>query len=283
MTSPPVPLDGHGRRPRRADLEGRSRGPVRQRFIDIVRSEFCKLRSVRSTYWSLASAVGFMIGFAALEAIFLPGRLSESSKATLDAVRVSLGGSHLSQVAVGVLGVLVITSEYTTGMIRTTFSAAPRRSSVLAAKAIVFAATGLVVGVASSFGAYFLFQALLSGDTLRSSPSDPGVVRALIGGGLYLAVLGLLGLGLGAIVRASSGAIAALLSLLFVPQIIAQLLPDTWKQTVGRYVPMQAGSQIFAQNPEPGALTPWVGFGVFCAYAAVALAIGFILINRRDT
>jgi ABC-type transport system involved in multi-copper enzyme maturation permease subunit len=260
-----------------ADIHGPLAG-----FADILRSELGKLRSVRSTYLTLLAAVVFSVGFSALEAMFLPGRLSDHDKATLDAVRVSLGGSHLSQIAIGVLGVLVITSEYTTGMIRATLSAVPRRSLVLAAKAIVFAATGLVVGVAASFAAYFVFQALLSGDDLRSSIGDPGVVRALIGGGLYLAVLGLLGLGLGAIIRASAGAIAALFGLLFVPQILAQLLPQTWKTTVGRYVPMEAGSQIFSQHREAGSLGPWAGLGVFCLYAATALTVGFFVINRRD-
>jgi ABC-type transport system involved in multi-copper enzyme maturation permease subunit len=139
-----------------------------------------------------------------------------------------------------------------------------------------------VVGTAASFAAYFVFQGLLSGDRLRSAIGDPGVIRALLGGGLYLAVLGLLGLGLGTIIRSSAGAIAALFSLLFIPQILAELLPQTWKATVGRYLPMEAGSQIFAQHQEPGALTPWTGFGVFCLYAALALGAGFILINRRD-
>lgn len=251
-------------------------------FTDVVRSEVCKLRSVRSTYWTLLAVVAFSLVFAALEAVLLPGRLSASDEATLDAVRVSLGGSHLSQVAIGALGVLVITSEYTTGLVRLTFAAVPRRRAVLAAKALVFAAAALLVGVASSFAAFFVFQALLSGDSLRASVGDPGVVRALVGGGLYLAVLGLLGLGLGAVIRASAGAVAALLGLLFVPQIIAQLLPSTWKAAVGPYVPMQAGSQIFSQRPEPGALGPGAGFAVFCLYAAVALAAGFVLIGRRD-
>jgi len=249
---------------------------------DVLRSEFCKLRSVRSTYWTLVAAIVFSLGFAALEAIFLPGQLSDHDKATLDSVRVSLGGSHLSQIAFGVLGVLVITSEYTTGMIRSTLSAVPRRSLVLAAKATVFAGTVLVIGVAASFAAYFVFQALVSGDSLRSSIGDPGVVRALIGGGLYLAVLGLLGLGLGAIIRATAGAIAALFGLLFVPQILAELLPQSWKATIGRFLPMEAGSQIFSQHHEAGALGPWAGFAVFCLYAAGALAVGFVVINRRD-
>jgi len=251
-------------------------------FADIVASELWKLRSVRSTYWTLFAAVAFNVAFAALEAIFLPDRLSASDKATLDGVRVSLGGSHLSQIAIGVLGVLVISSEYTTGMIRSTLSAVPRRRLLLAAKAIVFAATAFTVGMVASFAAYFVFQGLLRGDSLHSSIGDPGVIRALVGGGLYLTALGLLGLGLGAVIRASAGAIAALLGMLFVPQILVQLLPEVWKTSVGRYVPMEAGSQIFAQHREAGALGPWAGFGVFCVYAAIALALGFILIDRRD-
>lgn len=251
-------------------------------FADILRSELCKLRSVRSTYWTLFAAVAFNLGFGALEALFLPGELSDHDKATLDAVRVSLGGVHLSQIAFGVLGVLVITSEYSTGMIRATLSAVPQRRLVLAAKAIVFAVTALIVGIAASFAAYYVFQALLSGDSLRSSIGDHGVLRAVTGGGLYLTVLGLFGLGLGAIIRHSAGAIAALFGVLFVPQILVELLPQSWKATIGPYVPMEAGSQIFTQHHEAGALGAWSGFGVFCLYATVALGVGFVLINRRD-
>ena len=251
-------------------------------FGDVVRSEWCKLRTVRSTFWSVFAAVGFMLGFAALEAMFLPGRISAQSQEHLDAVRVSLGGSHLSQVAFGVLGVLTITSEYTSGMIRATFSAVPHRLQVLAAKALVFSTTTFLIGAVACAGAFVLFQALVSGDTFRASITDPGVGRALVGGGLYFAVLGLLGLGLGTVIRSSTGAIAALFSLLFIPQILAQLLPQNWKESVGRYVPMQAGSQIFSQQSEPGALSPWAGFAVFCAYAAVALIVGGAQLYRRD-
>jgi ABC-2 type transport system permease protein len=251
-------------------------------FADMLRSEFCKLRSVPSTYWTLFAAVVFNVGLAAVVAIVLPGHLSAHDKATLDAVRVSLGGIHLSQIAFGVLGVLVITSEYGTGMIRATLSAVPQRRLLLTAKAIVFAATALIVGILSSFGAFVVFQAFLAGDSLRSSIGDPGVVRAVTGGGLYLAVLGLFGLGLGAIIRVSAGAIAALFGVLFVPQILAELLPHSWKATIGPYLPMQAGSQIMSLHHEAGALGAWSGFGVFCIYAAVALAVGFVLITRRD-
>jgi hypothetical protein len=249
---------------------------------DVLRSELWKLGSVRSTYWTLLAAVAFNVGLAALLAIFLPDQLSAADKATLDTVRVSLGGIHLSQVAFGVLGVLVITSEYGTGMIRATLSAVPQRRLVLAAKLIVFAGVALTIATLSSFAAYFVFQAFLADQSLQSSISDPGVLRAVTGGGLFLTALGLLGLGLGAITRSSAGAIAALFSLLFVPPVLLELLPQSWQTTIGPYAPMNAGEQIFSVIREANALAPWAGFAVFSAYAVIALAVGFIVITRRD-
>ena len=251
-------------------------------FADILRSEFCKLGSVRSTFWSLLVAVVSNVALGAVGAVFIPGALSAPEKATVDVTRLSLAGLHLSQIALGVLGVLVITSEYGTGMIRATLSAVPQRRLLLAAKAIVFAVTALVVGIISSFAAWFVFQAFLSDNSLQSSIGDPGVLRAVTGGGLYLTVLGLLGLGLGAIIRASAGAIAALFGLLFVPPILLQLLPQSWQTTVGPYTPMEAGSQIFIVDHHAGSLAAWTGFGLFCLYAAVALTISVLLINHRD-
>jgi ABC-2 type transport system permease protein len=251
-------------------------------FGDILRSEFCKLRSVRSTYWTLFAAVASNVGVAALLAIILPGRLSAHDKATLDVVRVSLGGVHLSQIAFGVLGVFVITAEYDTGMIRVSLSAVPRRRLLPAAKVIVFVVTALIVGSIAGFGAYFAFLIFLSGAGLRTSLTDPGVLQAVTGGGLYLTVLGLFGLGLGVMIRTGTGAIAALFGLLFVPQILAELLPHSWQTTIVPYLPMEAGSQIFSLRHQSGALQPWPGFGVFCLYAVVVLAAGFVLIGRRD-
>jgi hypothetical protein len=251
-------------------------------FADILRSELCKLRSVRSTYWSLLVAVASNVALGALGAVFIPGALSAQEKTTLDVTRLSLAGIHLSQIALGVLGVLVITSEYGTGMIRATLSAVPQRRLVLAAKAIVFAATALVVGIASSFAAWFAFQAFLSDTSLQSAIGDPGVLRAVTGGGLYLTVLGLLGLGLGAIIRVSAGAIAALFGMLFVPPLLLQLLPQSWQATIGPYTPMEAGSQIYIVHPHAASLPAWTGFGLFSLYAAVALTIGILLINHRD-
>ncbi len=224
------------------------------RLAGILRSEFCKLRSVRSTFWALLAAVAFNVVIAALVAIFLPRALSAHQRSTIDSTRVSLGGMHLSQVAVGLLGVLVITSEYSSGMIR-----------------------------AASFGAYLIFQALLPGsDAMATSLSDPGVLRAVTGAGLYLAVLGLVGLGLGAVIRFSAGAVAVLFGVLFVPSILITLLPQSWQDTIGPYLPMNAGETIYSVHHQAHTLQPWTGLGVFCLYAAAALAAAFALINRRD-
>jgi hypothetical protein len=252
-------------------------------FAGILRSELCKLRSVRSTWWALAAVVVFNVAGGALLAVFLPGALSAHEKATIDSTRVSLGGLHLSQVAIGVLGVLVITSEYGTGMIRATLAAVPQRRLMLAAKTIVFAAASVITGIAACFTAYLIFQAFLpSGDSMRTSLSDPGVLRAVTGGGLYLAVLGLFGLGLGAVIRSSAGAVAALFGVLFVPTILMSLLPGSWQDAAGRYLPMEAGETVYSVQHQAHTLAAWTGFGVFCAYAAAALIAGFALISHRD-
>lgn len=257
----------------------------RSHAAEVLRSELCKFRSVPSTFWTLVAAVASNVVIGALAAVFIPSHLSAQDKASTDAVRLSLAGIHLSQIAFGVLGALVITSEYGTGMIRATFAAVPQRRLVLAAKAAVFTVVSAVVGIASCLAAYALFEVFAARDSgVRSSLGDPGVLRAVIGGGLYLTVLGLLGLGLGAILRSSAATIATLFGLLFVPSILISILPGSWQARVGPYLPMSAGEQIYiAAYHEPNTLGPWAGFGVFSLYAAVALALALALITRRDT
>jgi len=250
---------------------------------NVLRSEYCKLRTVRSTSWALLTAVVANIGVAALLAIFVTGRLTPHEKATIDSIRLTMGGLHISQVAIGVLGVLVISGEYSTGTIRATLAAVPRRRIVLAAKTAVVTAVSLATGIASSFGAYFIFQALRSGSSMSAALSDPGVLRAVTGAGLYLAVIGLFGLGLGAVIRAPAGAIAALLGIMFVPPLLSDLLPHSWQTTIGPYLPLNAGGQIYiASHFDSNSLAPWTGLGVFCLYAVAALGTGIILISRRD-
>jgi hypothetical protein len=252
-------------------------------FAGILRSEARKLRTVRSTFWALLAVVVFSVVTAALLGALLPGHLSAHQKAAIDSVRVSLGGRHLSQIAVGLLGVLAVTGEYSSGMIRATLAAVPQRRLLLAAKALVLTAAVAATGIGACLAAYLAFQAFLpAGDALRTTLADPGVLRAVTGAGLYLTVLGLLGFGLGTIFRSSPVAVAVLFGVLFMPTLLTALLPSSWQDTLGPYLPMNAGDTVYTVRPEAHMLQPWAGFGVFCLYAAAALAVGFVLIGRRD-
>jgi hypothetical protein len=251
---------------------------------EVLASEWHKLRTVRSTWWALAAVTVFNVVAAGVLGIVLPKTLSASQQAShRDPVQLMLIGLHLSQIAIGVLGVLVITGEYTSGMIRASLAAVPQRRLLLAAKTAVLAAAATAAGLATSWAAYFAFGAFVpSGSPMRMSLSDPGVARAVTGAGLYLAVLALLGLGLGALLRSSAGAMTGLFGLLFVPSLIMQVLPATWQDTAGKYLPLNAAESVYRVKQGTHDLPPWAGFGVLCAYAAVALAAGFILIGRRD-
>ena len=252
-------------------------------FAAVVRSEARKLHTVRSTYWLLLAALAANLAVAALLGALLPGHMSLQQKTAIDSVRVSLGGLHLSQIAAGLLGVLAITSEYGTGMIRATLTAVPQRRLLLAAKALVLTAVTLATMTAACLGAYLAFQAFLpAGDPMHTTLATPGVLRAVTGAGLYLTVLALLGFGLGAVLRSSAGATAALLGILFVPTLLAALLPQSWQDTVGGYLPMNAGDAIYSLRHQAHTLYPWAGLGVFSLYAAAALAAAFVLVTRRD-
>jgi ABC-2 type transport system permease protein len=257
-------------------------GPI---LPDVVRSEFTKFRSVRSTYATLAAA--FVAAAAlgpvqcALYASHYPNVEAEE-KANFSAAHLSLNGILLAQLAIGVLGVLLISSEYTTGMIRATLAAVPQRRTVMAAKALVFTVVTLIVGEIACFIAFFAGQAFLSHKHLDANLADPGVLRAVLGGGLYLGVLGLLALALGTVIRHSAGAIATLFGLLFVLPGIAGALPRATQNVINQYLPSNAGQQIFALRIEPHTLQPWAGLGVFCIYAAIALTAAAILLRYRD-
>jgi len=252
---------------------------------DVVRSEWTKLRSVRSTYWTLLVAAVSMVGLSALLCSIYIGRystLSAVDKATFNPTSFSLNGVMLAQLAIGVLGVLVITAEYSTGMIRTTFGAVPQRKTVLAVKAGVFGLSAAVVGLVSSFAAFFVGQAILSSQHIEAHIGDPNVLRSVIGAGLYLAVIGLLALGMGALIRHSAGAIAAVFGLIFVLPGVVLALPASWGNAIGKYLPSNAGQAVFRTVRGGSTLSPWAGFGVFCAYAAVVLVAAGVMVVRRD-
>jgi ABC-2 type transport system permease protein len=177
--------------------------------------------------------------------------------------------------------VLVISSEYGTGMIKATFTAVPQRRTVLAAKAAAFTSATLAFGQLVSFAAFGLGQAILSGQHAGVSLGEPGALRSTAGSGLYLAAVGLLGFGVGVAVRHTAGAMAALFGLLFLPSALADLLPPSLHYII-EYMPANAGSQIFTAHYQPPALTPWGGFGVFCLYVVAALIAAAVLTDRRD-
>jgi ABC-type transport system involved in multi-copper enzyme maturation permease subunit len=250
-----------------------------------VRSEFTKFRSVRSTYATLIAAFVATAALGPVQCALYASRfpnVEAEEKVNFSAAHLSLDGIQLAQLAIGVLGVLLISSEYTTGMIRSTLAAVPQRRSVLAAKALVFTVVTLIVSEIACFIAFFAGQAFLAPKHLQAHLSDPGVLRAVIGGGLYLAVLGLVALSLGTLIRHSAGAIATLLGVLFVLPGIVSALPRATQDAIAQYLPSNAGQQIFALHIEPHTLQPWAGLGVFCIYAAIGLAAAAVLLVRRD-
>jgi ABC-type transport system involved in multi-copper enzyme maturation permease subunit len=197
---------------------------------------------------------------------------------------INLAGIQLAQLAIGVLGVLVITAEYSTGMIRASLTAVPKRLPVLWAKAIVYGLTTLVLMIPAALIAFLIGQAILAGGSgiPHLGLGDPGVARAVVGAGLYLTVVGLFGLGLGAIVRNTAGGIATFAGIMFVLPPLMNVLPSSWNTAASPYLPLQAGESIMSITGG-NHLSPWAGFGVLCCYTAASLAIAAVLLVRRDT
>ena len=247
-------------------------------------SEWTKLRSVRSTMWSLVATSVFTIGLGTLFCwafINRPHRdLADSFR--FDPTSRSLRGVFLAQLAIGVLGVLVMSSEYTTGMIRASLAAVPRRRVGLLAKTIVLGTTSVVVSMISTFAAFFAGQAVLSSGGINASITDPGVMRAVIGAGAYLTLIALFGLAIGTVVRRTPGAIAALFGIVLIFPLLAQALPDPWNVNVGKLLPFNAGQAMFSVRVDPDLLTPGQGLVIFLTWIAVAFILATGLLTKRD-
>jgi ABC-2 type transport system permease protein len=252
-------------------------------FAGALRSEFTKIRSVRSTYWTLLAMFVVVVGFGALASW---GATHGPHGPYFDPARQSLAGLYIGQLIIGVLGVLVISSEYSTGMIRTTLTTNPHRGMMIAAKGVVFAVVALVTSLATTFAAFFLGQALMSSHHISTTIGSPNVLRAVIGGALFLAACGVLAFGLGLLLRHTAAGIAAAVALLFVVTVLVNFLPQSWQDHVDKWVPAMAGAQLWMTMPQPPGNTPmfapWTGFAVLCGYAAIAMAAGAILFRRRD-
>jgi ABC-2 type transport system permease protein len=273
----------------RPTLERRShQGRVTQARVAL--SEWTKLRSLRSTRYALFAGFVMTIGFGVVPAIVNSSRwhsMSLADKVSFHPLETSLIGVTFAQLAIGVLGVLIISGEYSTGMIRSTFADVPKRLPVLWAKAGVFGLVTLALALPATLIAFFSAQAILHGHSVNGrdialSFSDPGVARAVVGGALYLTLVGLFGLGLGTILRNTAPGISTLAGVLFVLPPLMNVLPSSWDNAISPYLPSNAGQAIMAINHPAHTLSPWTGLGLFAAYTALTVATGAVLLRRRD-
>lgn len=257
-------------------------------LVDLARSEWTKLRTVRSTMWTVVVTIVLGLGVSAIATAETRANWSTMSPSSIrgfDPTSLSLVGVFIAQFAIGVLGVLVMSAEYSTGTIRAVFSAAPQRRRVLLAKILVFTALAVVVSEFVSFTSFALGQRLLSSPALHATLSSPGALRAVAGCGLYVATLGLLGLGLATIIRHSAAAISTFVGILLILPLVVQALPNSLALQVRRFLPDHIGATMITTNngfSGTGAFSPWVGLLILVGYAVAANVIGAVLLERRD-
>ena len=251
-------------------------------FADTVRAEWLKFWSVRSTGWSVSMLFVLGAGLTALVCGTSAGAIASGEAGESPASFITWG-LFIAQITALVLGTMVVTSEYGTGMIRATLTATPRRSAVLAAKALVLSGTLFVAGVVTAVAGYLAGNWFLEREGVGVALSDDGVLRALLGSGLYLAGLGLFAMALGLLIRHTAAALSIGLALVFVVGNMAFLLPGTWGDWVAKLMPGNAGSAVVTPVPfDPGLLGPWTGFAVFAGEVAALLLAGWLLFRHRD-
>ncbi|HZC30422.1 MAG TPA: hypothetical protein VE261_02820 [Gaiellaceae bacterium] len=264
----------------------RLEGSKRVAFHRVLLSEWTKLRSVRSTKWSLA--VGFLLtmAFPVIFAFVTRSHwhsMSPGDRRGRHPLDIALAGVNVAQLAIAVLGVLLISAEYSTGSIRSTFTAVPKRLPVLWAKLLDYAAVSFALILPAVLVSFFASQAILTSiPQLQISFSQSGVARSVIGGAIYVVLVGIFALAIGAIVRNTAGGIATFAGIFFVLPPLMFLLPTSWNNAVSQYLPSEAGRQIFALHHASHTLTPLAGGLVLAAYCAAALAIAAVLLVRRD-
>jgi hypothetical protein len=259
--------------------------PVPARARDVLTSEWIKFRSVRSTYLTLlvaavaAVSIGYLVTHS--DTTHWP-TMSAAARAAFDPVGDSFSGLGIAQLAFGTLGVLAISSEYATGLIRTTFASVPRRRAVIAAKAAMVGVVSLLAGELIAFATFFTGQQALSAQHLNVTLTHPGALRGVLTAGFYLAVMAWVGLGLGAVIRHTAGAITAMTGVVFLLPTIVGALPAPWNVNIGKFTLNLAAQQTIAQHPHPGYFSAGPSFLVVAGYAAAAIAAAAFMITRRD-
>lgn len=257
-------------------------GERRQGFPDAVRAEWIKFWSVRSTTWSTVMlfvlGAGLTVLVCATSAEWLASGKADESPGSF-----VTWGMMFAQITAVVLGALIATSEYGTGMIRATLAATPHRGTVLAAKALVLSSTLFVAGTVTAFAGYLGGNWFLDDHGVGVALTDDGVLRSMVGSGLYLAVLGLFALGVGVLVRHTAAALSIVLALVFVVGTMVFLLPGAWGEWIGKLMPGNAGSGVATPvSFNPDLLEPWVGFAVFSGEVAAVLLVAYLVFRRRD-
>jgi ABC-2 type transport system permease protein len=249
----------------------------------VIRSEWTKFRTLWSCVLVVTVAVLGMIGIGWVASYFINAdwaHLRPREIARFNPVATSLDGYNMAQLAIGTLGVLLVTGEYTTGLVRATMAAVPDRLRVLWAKLVVYTAITFVLMMVTSFVTFQGGQWLLGSH--GTTWSAPGVSRVVIATGVYLTLVAMFGVAFGALVRNTAGGIAALFGVLLVLPAIFGVLPATWQDQINKYLPSNAGQAALSVVPDPLMLSPWVGMAVFAGYVAIAIVFAAVLLKRRD-
>ncbi|MFI6051639.1 ABC transporter permease [Streptomyces violascens] len=252
----------------------------------VLKSEWTKIRTVSSTTWTLACALIVTVAISAALCALMKSQFDElkpAEKLTFDPTFISFSGMILGQLAMVVFGVLVVGTEYSSGMIRSSLAAVPRRGTFLFAKLTVATLLALVVGMATSFLSFFLGQALLGPH--RTTIGEPNVLRAVVGAGLYMALIALFSMGVATMLRSSMLSLGILMPFFFLISQILSAVPGA--KNVARYFPDRAGSQIMqvvpdAMNSDPAPYGPWGGLGIMVLWVIAALAGGCLVLRKRD-
>jgi ABC-2 type transport system permease protein len=251
-------------------------------------SEWTKIRSVRSTYWTLLALLVVGVGLGALISWATDNHvthLGHGAPIGFDATRRSQTAfTELGSLVLMVLGAMVITAEYSTGMIRTSLTTMPRRGSVAAAKLIVFAVVALIVSLVTSFIAFFVGQALMHSTGQAATIFGPSVLRAVIGCALYVVVIGIMSYGFGLIIRHTAGTISTMVGVLFILPLITEVLPTDWINDLTRWLPTTAADAILSTTvgTQPNEFSAWGQLAVTFGYAVVLLIVGGFLFRKRD-
>ncbi|MFB6680167.1 ABC transporter permease [Streptomyces sp. NPDC056390] len=255
----------------------------------VLRSEWTKFWSLRSSWITLVASVVVLMVFGAIAAFThspdggaMSGPPGAESGGATDAVSLALVGASFASLIVGVLGVLMSAGEYGTGMVRSTFAAVPRRLPVLWSKAVVIGPLVMIVTTIGALAAFTIGTMGLDGQQISLTMGDDGVLRSLVGAGVYLGLVAMMGVALGSLIRSTAGGIASLVGVLLILPSLASLLPDSLYDSISPYFPSNAGSAMYSLHEGANSLSPAAGLAVFAGWVALALVGAAIRLKKSD-